>query len=264
MRPWWLRHAVQDEEGGDDGNTGGTGGGDGGDKGSQAPDLSKTVTAVAQQVETLTKAMQLMATGQAQSQAQMQALAEAIAKGGEKPDEKKPDPNAPLFDGVDLEGLDRSQFGTLLLTKFMERLEAHMEGKLKPVLDEIGTVKNTVTKDIGERSIANAAANNKDLYEWKDEISNLLKESPGLSLPRALAIARSENPTKTQAMAKKYGSGGDGEKKEQKWLSLTPTSRTGGTETGGGKMKFHDAAERAFDDVVASFGGQSFDQLMKH
>ncbi len=262
----WLRREYQDEADGGDGGSGG--GGTGADPGTgddgagHAPDPMKAIEAVSSQVNILSKAMQLMAQGQAEGQTRMQQLMEAIKEGGgrSREPERKVDANAPLFDGVDIEQMDRAQFGTLLLSKFMERLDSHMDGKLKPLTDKIGSVESTLTRDLGTRSVQEASANNKDLYEWKDEISTLLKEAPNLSLPRALAIARSENPTKAKEMAKKY-SGGDGVVKGQKYLSLTPTSRTGGSDEKGGKMKFHDAAERAFDDLVAEFGGSSFEQL---
>ena len=147
------------------------------------------------------------------------------------------------------------------MTKFMERLSSHLDDKLKPVSERITNVESTVTSDLGSRQVADAAKNNKDLYEWKDEISVLLKESPGLKITRALAIARAENPDKAEAMKKKYAKTGEKDDNVH-FLSMTPTSRTGNSDGKEGKMKFQDAADKAFDDVVASFGGASFAQLM--
>lgn len=261
----WLRH-TRLMEGADDGSGGdGSSGGGGGEGG--VSDVQKTVGELAQQVGVLTKAMSVLAQGNQEMQSSIRALSENIGQGFSsirKPDGEgdKAPPNGNLFEGVDLEQLDRNQFGTMILSKFMERLDAHMEGKLKPFEQKIGQIESTVVQDLGRRNIADVSSANKDLYEWKDEIAVILKESPQLSLARALAIARAENPDKNAAMQKKYASsGGDGDRQKLAFLGLTPTSRSGPSDGKGGKMKLSEAAERAFDDVVASFGGQSFDQL---
>lgn len=250
----WLRHQwrLLEEAGGEGGEGGGGGGGEGGEKG---PDLA----AVTAQLGTVTQALGMLAQGQAAVQAQVQALVDAGNKPPPKVEERH-DENAPLFEGLDLEQMDRSQFGTVLVAKMIDRLGSVIDAKLKPVTEKIAGVESSFTKDLGARTISDVAKDNKDLYEWKTEIGTILKDSPSLSLGRALAIARSEDPTKAAAMAKKYASGGDGEKRAP-FLALTPTSRQGADDGKKGRMKFNEAAERAFDDAVAALGASDFSQL---
>lgn len=242
-----------------DPNAGGTGGtGDEGAKGNE-----DTTAAMQGQIGVLTKAVTLMAQSQQETQELLKNLPEmlkashpAIDEGGDHSS------SGDLFEGVDLDTLNRKEYGTLLLTKFMERLSSHMDEKLKPVTAEITSVRETFATDLGNRQVNETLAAHKDLYEWKDEIRAILKDAPSMKISRALVIAKSENPEKTAAMVKKYAASGEDDKNKVRYLSMTPTSRTAGDDGSKGKMKFADAAEHAFDDVVASFGGSSFDQLM--
>ena len=223
----------------------------------------KVLAEVQGQVGVLTKAMTLMAQSQQETQDLLKNLPDML-KTVHSTDDKGGDRTSAgdLFDGVDLDTLDRKEYGTLLLTKFMDRLSVHLDDKLKPITSEVASVKETVASDLGSRQISDALTVHRDLYEWKDEIATLLKETPNMKLTRALIVAKSENPEKATAMQKKYAVVNGEDKNKVRYLGMTPTSRTSGDDGGKGKMKFAEAAEHAFDDVVASFGGSSFDQLM--
>src|SRR5258708_403752 len=219
-----------------------------GDKGGEA------VKELRVQMDVLTKAVTLMAQGQKETQDHVKAMATASAAAAKKdeddPAKKKESITADsLFEGVDLEQLDRKEYGALLMTKFLERIQEHMGVALKPLQDHIGSLEGTVKSDLGSRQISAAAQANGDLYEWKEEIAAILKETPNMKLARALVIARSENPEKAKAMLKKYSSA-ETKKNGVQYLSLTPTSRTGASDEKAGRMKFPEAAERAFDDML--------------
>lgn len=252
----WPRHFLLEEaDDGDRGGAGTEGAGDG---------IGEEIKALPGQVKVLTDALTLMVKGQAEMQNQLKELAQTRSAPAQNEEQPKPKDNADLFEGIDLEQIDRKQFGTILLSKFMERIEEHMGTAIKPVMEKIGQIEHTVTNDLGSRQISDVLKDNKDLYEWKDEIAGLLKETPNMKLSRALTIARSENPEKAKAMQKKYTVPGDDGTKRPVTLSLTPTSRVTGGDEKVGRMKFNEAAERAFDDVLSSLGATDLNQVMPH
>ena len=245
--------------GADDGTGGGAGAGSVDDKSGVKPDPA--LAEVQAQVGVLTKAVTLMAQSQQETQTLLKDLPTMLKESHPDSGKESPSSKTDLFDGVDLEQLNRQEYGTLLLTKFMDQLSTHLDDKLKPVTEKMSSIEEVMNRDLGSRQVKDVAGSNKDLYEWKDEIAILMKETPGLALARALTIARSENAEKNAAMQKKYASVSDS-KDSTRFLSMTPTSRIGSGDEKSGRMKFQEAADKAFDDVVASFGGTSFNQLM--
>src|SRR6267154_1198436 len=136
---------------------GGAGDKGAGDKGAE------TVKELQTQMAVLTKAVTLMAQGQKETQTHLQNLAAAAAekdkhKDDDDPEKKKKLTADSLFEGVDLEQLDRKEYGALLMTKFMERIQEHMGVALKPIQDHITSLEGTVTNDLGSRQIKDAAA----------------------------------------------------------------------------------------------------------
>ena len=258
MNPRW---ALMDEaDGGDKGGAGG----DAGDKG--AGDKG----AAGEHSEMLLRGLAVIAKGVTEMQESnkqvLSFLKENAEKksGGEGDDggEHRNTGSAPaaggLFEGVDMEQLDRKDFAALLLSKFDERLQHHMKEAVKPIEDRVGKLGERVENDFASREISAAAGQRPDFYEWRTEIAELVKHTPGLSVTRAYTIARAENTDKAKKMDEKYTK--KTEPQTRGFTGLSPTGG-GGRGEGAGKMKFNEAANKAFDDVLASLGGVSLDQL---
>jgi len=163
-----------------------------------------------------------------------------------------------LFAGVDMEQLDRKDFAALLLTKFQEALQTNLKEAMKPLEERVGKIDERVEGDMANREVNAAAGQRPDFYEWRQEIAELVKTTPGLSVTRAYTIARAENPEKVKKMDEKYT-----KKSAPAAPGFTGILPTGGGGRGevAGKMKFNEAANKAFDDVLASLGGVTLDQL---
>jgi hypothetical protein len=249
---------MEGEGGGEGGDGGGGGGGDGGKGGDKGPDHS----------ETLLRGLAVVAQGmtklQESNESLLTLLKEQAERGGKGDDgedgggRKGGNGSTGLFEGVDMEQLDRQQFAALMLSKFEERLSHHLKDTLKPFEEKISQVSTRVEEDMANREVNGIASSKKDFYEWRTEIGQLVKDTPNLSVARAYTIARSENPEKAKKMDEKYA-----EKKEsttQGFVGLSPTGG-GGRGEGAGKLKFNEAAEKAYADVLSELGGVSLDQL---
>ena len=145
----------------------------------------------------------------------------------------------------------------MLLTKFDEALQRNLKTALKPVEDRVGQIDERVNSDLAGREISAAAEKRPDFMEWRAEISELVKDNPRLSVTRAYTIARAEHPEKTKDMDKKYSKA---DTPKPSFTGFTPT-RGGGRGEGATRMKFSEAAEKAYDEVLAGLGGANLDNL---
>lgn len=249
-------------DGADDGDKGGAGGkgddgkGGAGDKGAEHSEMLLRGLAV------IAKGVTEMQESNKEVLAQMKAIAETKAGAGSGDDRGsgngKGAGGGNLFEGVDMEQLDRKDFAAFLLTKFDERLQHHLKEAVKPIEERVGKMGERMEDDFANREVGAAAGSRPDFYEWRTEIAELVKQTPGLSVTRAYTIARAENAEKAKKMDEKYAK--KSEPKAPPFVGLTPTGG-GGRGEGAGKMKFNEAANKAFDDVLASLGGVTLDQL---
>jgi hypothetical protein len=174
-------------------------------------------------------------------------------------------------DGVDdtvLETMPRRQFGEYLLKSFAK----HLDTALKPIKDGVtqaATAAQTVDVKVQVQQFAEKHA---DFNDWKDEMLALAKDNPTLTVQRLYTLARSENPDKAKELdkkiadAKKASEEGDATstttrkppaKRAVKGNGLSPSGATG--EAKPGKMNPQQAAEAAWADAVAQFGGNPFE-----
>jgi hypothetical protein len=252
---------LQEENGGEGGDQGGGAGGEGGDKGGGE---NKN----AESNDMLMRGMAVIARGISEMQESNKAIAESLkglSQRGAGDDDGEGDKGNKggrddLFSGVDMEQLDRKEFASLLLTKFQDSLTSHLKESMKPLEERVGQVSSKLEEDLANREVNSAAGQRPDFYEWRPEISALVKENPSLSVTRAYTIARSENADKAKQMDTKYAKKSDTPARGFTDLSLSPTGG-GGRGEDSGKMKFNEAAEKAYEDVLASLGGVQLDQL---
>lgn len=252
MSSMWPHYPLLEEEG--EGKSGGGGEGERKGEGNKGAEGN----------EMLLRGLAVIAKGISDMQESNKQLfehlkAQAEKGGGEKGNEGEGDgaSKGALFEGVDMEQLDRKDFAALLLSKFEERLEHHMKEAVKPLEERVGKVSERLEEDLAGREVNAAAGERPDFYEWRPEIAALVKENPSLSVTRAYTIARSENKDKAGKMDEKYTKK---EPAKAAFVGLTPTGG-GGRGEGATKMKFNEAAEKAYSDVLASLGGVGIDQL---
>lgn len=255
MRPKWF---LQEEEGG--GEQGGAGGA--GDKG-EGKGEGKDTPLGQKDLELVIRGMAILAKGQSELQAAHRETLDALKGMGRKPDDEaggdKGDKGSKgdLFEGVDMEQLDRKEFAAMLLTKFDDALQRNLKAMMKPVEERIGQIDERVSNDLAGREISAAADKRPDFMEWRSEIAELVKDNPRLSVTRAYTIARAEHADKAKDMDKKYSKA---EPAKPSFTGFTPT-RGGGRGEGATRMKFSEAAEKAYDEVLAELGGANLDNL---
>lgn len=151
---------------------------------------------------------------------------------------------------MDPEQMSNTDLLKVITETFADKLEERL-GEIKTSMEgRITEVSTAFHSKNAQEQFKELSGTNPDIMEWIPEVKQVLNETPGLSLARALTIARQENPKKNSEMTKKYSK--EPEKKKG-YLSLLPTSSRG--EEGTGKMKPREAAEKAFDDVMADLDG---------
>src|SRR5690606_20441390 len=141
---------------------------------------------------------------------------------------------------------------------------------VKPLSEQVRTVASHTQASTVAAEVKEVAAENKDFWEWQQEMLALAKQHPTLNPRRLYYLARSENPEKAQAMDKKYKSGssedgeagkeGDGQNKSKKipisFGGLTPSGATGGRKSMQEKMAKSSAADKAWEETVRALGGE--------
>lgn len=247
---WFL----QDEA--DDGA--GKGGGAGSDtpKDDEHKDDQPDVKA---QLELVTKSIGLLAQGMQASESRFNSFIEKVESGeiggGKNKESIKDDDTdklnkeSELFKDLDLEQMNRKQFAETLLSRAAEMFTVEMKKQLGSVDEKIGTLAERFESKNASEQITRVASDNPDFWEWSAEIKAVLKDTPNLSVQRAYALVKSENPEKATKLKLKFNP----EKKTNKsFIGLTPTSSKGGAGTG--KKSFTEASAAAFDKVMSELG----------
>ena len=149
-----------------------------------------------------------------------------------------------LSDPQNLLGVVAEEVGKLL----DERL-----GKFDQKLTE--TNRNFITDRL-RTDAAKLSEDHKDFRDWDEEMGNLAKAHPTLSLKQLYNLARDENTTKAQELDKKYAPAPE---KKDDGLSFFGGLRPGATKGSGSgdnapeKLNPDEAAEKAWTETVAKF-----------
>lgn len=156
-----------------------------------------------------------------------------------------------------LETMPRSAFSKYLLKAFQRNLDA----ALKPVTEAVQKAQQTAVSVDVKTQVEKFADQHPDFPEWKDEMLALAKDNPTLSVARLYNLAKLENPDKAKEIDKKFkkdekegeqGKAAAGKKKPAA-NGLTPGGSAG--EHKPGKMTPQQAANAAWEETVAQFGG---------
>ena len=209
--------------------------------------------ASAEQIKLLTQSVGLLADGLQKMEGNQASIIDTLARiTDQSKGEVKKDLTATFGEDVDLEQLDRKDFARFILESSRQATQESLDKMLASLDNKIQDLGSRFeSKNAGEQ-VERMANDHKDFWEWSSEIKVLLKENPTLTVRRAYSLVRGENPDKAKAMDAKYNPPAPA-KKSGSFIGLTPTSSVG-TREGTVKMSQKDAANKAFDDVMADLG----------
>lgn len=148
-----------------------------------------------------------------------------------------------------LEDMSRTDLAKFIVAESVKALK----GEMKSIQQKVGSVEENVNKSNLATQLRELTTKNPDVVEWVEEMKAIAKETPGISMARALALAKSENPDKVKELTEKYQEKGSDEGKNQssegkrKFGGMTPTS---GQNDQKSDMSKKDAAEAAWDQVM--------------
>lgn len=262
MRPKFF--LMEDAGDGTDGKGAGSEGeqqGGDGKKGADNGEISKSMEMVLRSVAVLAQGVTKNNEAIGQLLEHVKNAKPAAGAGEGEGEDGKGDEKG-LFDGVDLEQLDRKDLVALIVTKFEGRLQHHLKDITKGIEDKINGVNEVLQGDLAQREVAAAQNGRPDFIEWRPEIAALIKDNPRLNVVRAYTIARSEDTKKAAEMDKKYAKKDEaGEGKPRKFSGFIPGSGGNGRGEGATKMKFTEAAEKAWNDVISGLDGVDIGDL---
>lgn len=160
-------------------------------------------------------------------------------------------------DDVDVNALDNSGFHKFL----MKEVGGMLDQKLGDFGKKVDGVSQEFRNDKIREQYGEIKKDHPDFDDWADEMKDLAKANPGLSLKQLYTLARSENSTKATELDTKYAKAEkDGKQKEDNTLTLfggyRPTiGKTNGDQSGKKQEKLtaDEAATKAWDETVAKF-----------
>lgn len=160
------------------------------------------------------------------------------------------------------EGMSFSNLEELSREEFAGRMIGHMEKiitkAIKSVQTDVSNVSNEGKKEQMLRVVNEVREKHKDFDEWLPEVRKIIDENRGISLARAVQLAKADDPEKKEKMDKKYAQGdssrdagrnGDGRGKGKGFGGLPPGSSSEERNT---RMKQSDAAQAAWEEAIAS------------
>lgn len=158
-------------------------------------------------------------------------------------------------DDADLESMSRKDF----LKVVVKAVESKLGKEIQSVKTSAQKTSEEVERDRIRTQVAEVAEKNPDFWDWAEEVKSIANETPGISVKRAYALAKQENPEKAKQLAEKYKAkdgdkhgSGDADKSGSKPRKLGGLLPTSGSEAPSQKMDKRTAAEKAWDSVVPS------------
>lgn len=238
-----TKYFLMDEADAGDGNKGHAGGNE---------DKQNSST---QQVELLTQSVGLLAKGLEELRGNQSAITEALAKLAEGTGQSKQEQKNLAQDmfgpDVDLEQLDRKSFAQLIQASIQQGISKELNTANEKLNEKISELSSRFESKNANEQITATAEKNPDFWEWSTEIKAVLQEHPNLSVTRAYNLVRSENPTKVAKLQEKYNKPAP---KKDVFVGLTPTSSRTSADGGNKKMNASEAANAAFDQIMAQMG----------
>lgn len=155
---------------------------------------------------------------------------------------------------VDLESMSNTELANKMLEVIEDRVgqfSKSIEQKIDQFDSKVGTVS-------AQSQVNETRGKYQDFDHYKDEMVQLARENPGLSVERLYRLAKAENPQKVEEVDKKLAAENpppekdEGEDKPKRFGGMIPT---GGfiPVSENTRMKPKDAADKAWEDVIAPF-----------
>jgi len=215
---------------------------------SQDNDLTKLVKGQQDQIQELMKSLKMLGENQGRFLDTISDLQESIAGLRTNPEKEKKTKS-----DVNLEALSRTEF----LDAILDKVGGLVDDRIKPVSERVQDVDDRgIQKDL-QRQIRKAAEDHLDFGEWREEMGNIAKRSPGLAVEEYYQLARLSDPDKASKMDGQYKTDEQrkaeekeaeekAKEKEPRYGGLTPTS---GKTVEVNDMTLDEAAEKSFDDI---------------
>jgi hypothetical protein len=186
----------------------------------------------------------------------MAGFAQMMQKASSQPQQVAPPTPEPREEAVDpnvLETLSRADLLELVQRRMMTQVEQKL---LRPMGERLDMLQRGLQSTNIETMVEKAKQKYPDLLEWQQEITDLAKQHNTLPPEDLYTLARNKNPAKAAEMDKKFAPSDVSAKKPERFGfgGLMP-SGTGTTETPQ-NLAPEQAADAAWNTVVASMGGE--------
>lgn len=150
--------------------------------------------------------------------------------------------------------LSAEEVDELKNSEFAGHLLEKVEDLLKPQNELIAAIAGKQNDNAVTAELQKASDAHEDFWEWKAEMGEINKATPGLSVERMYLLARMENPKKAAEIDKAKEDTKENTKTQEaapRFGGLTTTSTLGdGSDVG--KMSKADAVEAAWNEVMGS------------
>jgi hypothetical protein len=195
-------------------------------------ELQKTVRGLALVVQESQKQ-------QTQTMQSFQSMMEKMGTGG-APARKEDDHE------VDFDNMSNSDLFQMI-TKEVGKL---LDSKLGEVDKKVTSTRTELAESRVAQRIKEFSSEKKDFWEWADEIKGLAKAHPTLEVRDLYDLARKNDPEKAKTLDEKFNTADT--KPKAPFGGLTPTSSMKGvSDNSDEKMSAQDAADKAWDDIMA-------------
>jgi len=193
-----------------------------------------------------------LGAGLKEARTQNEALS---AKIGELTDTLK-DVKTNKSESMNQAGLSDEQLNEMPQAEFIKHVNKIISDNVSratgDVRKDIAKVSDTFTQKSLQEEIKNFAKEHPDLLDFTEEIKSIIDETPGLSVQRAYALAKTENPDKATTVAEKYKTDAD-RPQRQPFGGLTPTSGASPAGEDGKPLTQDKAADKAWNDTLTKF-----------
>lgn len=232
------------------------------DTNGQIKALAETVSALVENQKAMAASSKQMTEGLQSSISELTSRIETIKSGGrpDGDDDGDDDGNSSFrqVSGDDLETMSRAD----LVSHIIEGVNAQLKPIFKGLNEKIEGLDTTVATSDLKGQLKDVSAGEPDWKEWEEATIKIFKQSKGtLSMQESLQLAKAKNPDKVKELADKRDEGGeddpnkDGKPKgdnrngKATFTGIKPPG--GGQDDDVGTMSKDEAANKAFDDVMA-------------
>jgi hypothetical protein len=174
------------------------------------------------------------------------ALTEFNQSGNSKQEEEEEEHTSALSED-ELDKMSRQD----LVRHITDTMGQELKKILKPIDERISDTRNETERERLSRELAQVRAAHPEFDQFKEEVSESVRQNPHLSIEDHLVLAKSKNPEKVQMIEKEKAEKEEKEKTSnvRPFGGLTPTSGVKSEKSD--KMTSSDAANAAWEEAMA-------------